>query len=235
MQIDHHETATWCVQKFVDLPAYFLGTFTPTTSGTAPWHPTSSWSDLFECGLWFGSTQGPMIWFGRKAANFSWPVASRASPFGCFGCLRGGVSLFTSASEISKVICAALYYWFETDNPDMIYCPALVSDVSCIWQVLLVCRFELCLFLCQDDEFKKDDACWNRFHSIPAAMWDAQCHLVNFIWLLDQTDHQMAHTTGQVLLRFELFRRVPIGRSTLPGWSLCWWLHPGSFRPFPRL
>lgn len=106
----------------------------------------SSWFDLFECGLRFGSTQGPMIWFGRKAANFSWPVASRASPFGCFGCLKGGVSLFTSASEISKVICAALYYWFETDNPDMIYCPALVSDVSCIWQVLLVCRFELCLF-----------------------------------------------------------------------------------------
>lgn len=99
----------------------------------------SSWS------VWMWITMdlqpGPMIWFGRKAANFSWPVASQASPFGCFGCLKEvviRVSLPGLGQEDlldSKVICAALYYWFETDNPDMIYCPALVSDVSCIWQV----------------------------------------------------------------------------------------------------
>jgi len=58
------------------------------------------------------------------------------------------------------VICAALYYWFETDNPDMIYCP--------------------------DDEFKKDDACWNRFHSIPAAMYYSVLNFFGEFPLADQ-------------------------------------------------
>eukprot|EP00439_Symbiodinium_sp_Y106_P055861 s2154_g7.t2 len=49
------------------------------------------------------------------------------------------------------VICAALYYWFEKDNADMIYCP--------------------------DEDGKKEGLCWNRFHSIPAAMYYS---LLNF-------------------------------------------------------
>jgi len=49
------------------------------------------------------------------------------------------------------VICAALYYWFEKDNSDMIYCP--------------------------DEDGKKEGLCWNRFHSIPAAMYYS---LLNF-------------------------------------------------------
>ncbi|OLP93137.1 hypothetical protein AK812_SmicGene25006 [Symbiodinium microadriaticum] len=53
--------------------------------------------------------------------------------------------------EVSSVICAALYYWFEKDNADMIYCP--------------------------DEDGKKEGLCWNRFHSIPAAMYYS---LLNF-------------------------------------------------------
>ncbi|CAE7484007.1 KCND2 [Symbiodinium pilosum] len=49
------------------------------------------------------------------------------------------------------VICAALYYWFEKDNADMLYCP--------------------------DDLDKEKGLCWNRFHSIPAAMYYS---LLNF-------------------------------------------------------
>ncbi|CAK9061062.1 unnamed protein product [Durusdinium trenchii] len=58
------------------------------------------------------------------------------------------------------VICAALYYWFETGNPDMIYCP--------------------------DEEFKKNDACWNRFHSIPAAMYYSVLNFFGEFPLADQ-------------------------------------------------
>lgn len=58
------------------------------------------------------------------------------------------------------VICAALYYWFETNNPEMTYCP--------------------------DDEFKHEDACWNRFHSIPAAMYYSLLNFFGEFPLADQ-------------------------------------------------
>ncbi|CAJ1409909.1 unnamed protein product [Effrenium voratum] len=58
------------------------------------------------------------------------------------------------------VICAALYYWFETDNPEMMYCP--------------------------DDAFEKHHACWNRFHSIPAAMYYSVLNFFGEFPLADQ-------------------------------------------------
>eukprot|EP00931_Biecheleriopsis_adriatica_P087518 TRINITY_DN61988_c0_g1_i1.p1 TRINITY_DN61988_c0_g1~~TRINITY_DN61988_c0_g1_i1.p1 ORF type:complete len:1129 (-),score=218.70 TRINITY_DN61988_c0_g1_i1:71-3457(-) len=49
------------------------------------------------------------------------------------------------------VLCAALYYFFERDNAEMMYCP--------------------------DDTFERDHKCWNRFRSIPVAMYYS---LLNF-------------------------------------------------------
>eukprot|EP00913_Durusdinium_trenchii_P025331 g23781.t1 len=77
------------------------------------------------------------------------------------------------------VICAALYYWFETGNPDMIYCP--------------------------DEEFKKNDACWNRFHSIPAAMYYSVLNFFGEFPLADQ------HSLGGRFVMGAAVMAIPAG------------------------
>lgn len=73
----------------------------------------------------------------------------------------------------TEVICAALYYWFETNNPEMTYCPAPAWGIAPNRSSRNDPNICGSLFF-EDDEFKHEDACWNRFHSIPAAMWSTQ-------------------------------------------------------------